>query len=114
MEDALNRYRHREDAVRRKHARLAKGYVTKLDRNGVYVQVPDSKAGGMSLRVVLYAAVIFFGFKVMILTGLGEADYGASLQALSQGSLFERAGAWMMQADPLTAKLSELVSLLIT
>ena len=114
MENALNNYRRREEALRRKHERMAKGYVTKLDKNGTYVQVPDNKAGGLSLRIVLWAALVFVGFKVMVLSGLGEASYLANVETLAQGSPYERVGAWLMQIDPVTSNLAAVVSLVMS
>lgn len=115
MEDALRSYNRRQDAIRRKHERMAKGYVTKLDnKTGIYVQVPDSKAAGVSLRLFVWAALVFFGFKVLVLGFLGQADYLANVETLAQGTLYERVGAWFMQVDPVTAKLAELVSLLVS
>ncbi|WP_425071205.1 hypothetical protein [Sagittula sp. S175] len=117
MEDALRSYNRRQDAVRRKHERMAKGYVTKLDKKtGVYVQEPDraAKATGSSLRTLVWAALAFFGFKVLVLGFLGQAEYLANVETLAQGTMYERVGAWFMQVDPITAKLAEIVSLVVS
>lgn len=115
MEEALSSYKRREQALRRKHERLARGYVTKLDKKtGNYVQVPAGKTGGMGLRVILAAAAGFIAFKTLVLTYLGSGDYQVHVDTLAGGSIFERVGAWLMQIDPLTAKLAELGSLLVS
>ena len=111
MEDALHSYNRRQEAIRRKHERMAKGYVTKLHKNGTYVQVPDSKVGGTSFRMILWAAAAFVLFKGFVLAWLGQASYEAHLDTLSHGSLYEQVGAWFMQVDPVTAQLSGFLSL---
>lgn len=108
MEDSLSRYNKRQNAVRRKHARLARGYTTKLDRNGVFVHVPDNKTGGISFRILLWAALLFMGFKGLVLAGLGAETYQGHVDTLAQGTGFERVGAWLMQIDPVTAGLADL------
>jgi hypothetical protein len=110
MEDALARFAKRQAALRRKHTRLARGYVTRLDRNGTFVQVPDSKSRGIALRGLLWSGVVFMAFKVFLLTGLGPEAYQSHLYTLEQGSAFERAGRWLMQIDPVTASLAQLIS----
>lgn len=112
MQDALSSYHRRQESVRRKHARMAHGYVTKLDkRTGNFVQVPDKKTSRVSLKIILWTAVLFVGFKVLLLTGLGAEAYNGHVASLSQGTAYERAGAWFMQIDPITAQLSSIVSL---
>lgn len=115
MEDSLSSYQRRQAAVRRKHERMAQGYVTKLDKKtGTYVQVPDSKAPGFSLRLIIIAALVFTGFKVVLLTGLGAEDYGTHVSSLAEGSTYEKVGAWFMQVDPVTAQISDFVSLVLS
>lgn len=110
MQDTLRDFRKRQAGVRRKHERMAKGYVNKLDRNGVIVQKPDSKSGSYATRAILLCAICLMGFKAFLLIGLGTDAYTETLAALNTGSGFERAGAWVMQIDPVTAKFSEILS----
>ncbi|EBA06285.1 hypothetical protein [Sagittula stellata] len=115
MEEALTSYKRREQALRRKHERMARGYVTKLDKKtGNYVQVPVGQSGGMGLRLMLLAAAAFIAFKTLVLTFIGVGAYQAHVDTLAGGSTFEQVGAWLMQIDPLTAKLAEFGSLLVS
>ncbi|MFW2589186.1 hypothetical protein [Sagittula sp. SSi028] len=114
MADAFTDFRRRETAVRRKHTRMAEGYVTKLDkRTGVYVQVPDNKVSGWSARWLVRLVALFIAFKVMLLTGLGVDTYQTHLATLSDGSPFEQLGAWFLGLDPVTRGLSQIVGTLI-
>ena len=110
MDKAQTSFYRREQALRRKHIRMSHGYVTKLNRNGVIEQVPDRRIGGTCLGRLARAALILTGFKVLTLVWLGETAYQSNLETLSQGMLHERAGAWVMQIDPVTRKLSSLVA----
>ncbi|SMX38998.1 hypothetical protein [Maliponia aquimaris] len=110
MDKAQTSFHRREQALRRKHVRMSQGYVTKLDRNGLIVQVPDNKIGGFGLGLLLRAVLILMVIKVMTLVWLGEPRYQAHVDVLSQGALYERAGAWVMQVDPVTRKLAALLT----
>jgi hypothetical protein len=110
MEDSINRFYKRQNALVKKHERMARGYVTRLNKNGTFEQVPDSKAGGVGLRLILLTALLFMGFKAMVYVGLGTDSYMEHVDALNQGSRYEKVGAWFMQVDPVTAKLGEFAS----
>ena len=110
MDQALKSFRKREQAVRRKHIRMSQGYITRIGRNGVIEQVPDRKLGANGLGLLLRLAVVLTAFKVLVLTWLGETVYLETLDALSRGLTHEKAGAWLMQIDPLTRKLVDLVA----
>jgi hypothetical protein len=111
VEDTLRDFDKRQREIRRKHIRLAKGYVTKLDGNGVFLHVPENKAAQKSgLRLLLLGAMVVFGFKILTLSWLGIEDYSAHLATLEQGSALEKAGAWIMQIDPLTEKVAGLAA----
>ncbi|MCC1493970.1 hypothetical protein [Cognatishimia sp. F0-27] len=114
MDDALIRFRRRETEVRAKHARMARGYVTKIDKNtGLIVQCPDSKAAGFGLRLLFAACVGFFLFKAFLFAGLGPETYNSNVLTLQAGSLYEQAGAWLMQADPITRFVGGLIAPLL-
>ncbi|KUF09240.1 hypothetical protein [Pseudoponticoccus marisrubri] len=110
MDDALRNFQKRQQAVHRKHLRMARGYVTKLDRTGVFVQTPDNKAAGFGLRTLLLVVLAFALFKIGVLAYLGEEVYAGHVEALRAGSVFEQAGAWLMQADPVTRAAASLVA----
>ncbi|MBN7783827.1 hypothetical protein JYP51_02780 [Ponticoccus gilvus] len=110
MSDALTNFRKRDAALRKKHVRMARGYRNKLKSDGLIVQEPDDKLGDIGLRLLSFALVVFMGFKVMVLTGLGAEAYSLHLAHLAEGSVYERAGAWLMQIDPVTRALAALVA----
>ncbi|WP_121632902.1 hypothetical protein [Tropicibacter alexandrii] len=111
MENTLDEFRKRQSAITRKHSRMARGYVNKLDKtSGVIVQQPDSKTGSVGRSVLLRVAVAFMVLKVLTLSWLGPELYESHLAQLREGSTVERAGAFVMQVDPVTAKGAALLS----
>lgn len=111
MDSTLETFEKRQKALRRKHKRMAQGYVNKLDRtSGLIVQKPDSKAGGFFLRLAALMGMGLLGFKTFLLAGSGEAQYLHHVEMLKGGSLLEQAGAWFMQIDPATAYLAPLLA----
>lgn len=113
MDSALSQFEKRKKTLRRKHERMARGYRNKLDRNGVILQMPDNKAPGMTLRLLLLVALAFIGFKTFLLAGLGEEDYLSRVAQLESGNGFEQAGAIAMRIDPATALLAERLAPLL-
>ncbi len=113
MIDSRREFHKRQRAVQKKHVRMARGYVTKLERNGVITQKPDVKAPARGLRVVLFLALLFLAFKSFVLASLGIEDYTLRLAKLETGSTVEQAGAWLMQLEPVSLKLAELVAPLL-
>ena len=109
MDQAQKNFYKREQALRRKHIRMSQGYVTRMSKNGTIEQVPDSKAGGTGVRLILKAALVVLAFKVLAFAWLGETQYLNNVDALSQGAIYERAGAWIMQADPVTRTLAGFI-----
>lgn len=113
MSDAMTNFRKRENALRRKHMRMAQGFTTKMDRSGLIVQVPDNKLSGFGLRLIFRLVLFFMALKVLTLAWLGQEAYLDHLTTLSQGSAYEKAGAWIMQIDPVTGTLVDLISPLL-
>jgi hypothetical protein len=114
MEDTLNDFRRRQQNLRRKHERMARGYVTGINENGLIVQKPDSKSGGRALRVLVMVVAGFMGFKILLLGGLGPEQYSQHVTRLQSGSTGDQVGAWFMQIDPVSALLADYLSPLLS
>lgn len=110
MEDTLSSFDNRQKAVRRKHTRMAKGYVTKLNRHGVFIQQPDNKSKSFVLRKMVLLSVGLFAFKSLVLISLGTEVYQSKVDALGTGTSLEKAGAYVMQIDPVTAQIATLIT----
>jgi len=94
------------------HERLRYGTVSKIQNDGLVVQRPklyNPKFPVLGLLVLVVAGVFF---KAYIYAGLGAAEYDQRIEKLAEGSIFERLGAWIMQADFVTVALSHLLKLI--
>lgn len=110
MDESLQAFDIRQKAVRKKHTRMARGYVNKQTKDGRFVQVPDNKVGNYALRFLVMAIVGLFTFKSFVLYWLGRDVYQGHLDALAAGTTSDRVGAFLMQIDPITAKIAEVMS----
>ena len=55
------------------------------------------------IRILVVAVMLF---KVVALAWLGDPIYTGHVERLSQGVFYEKAGAWILQVDPVTRVLS--------
>ena len=110
MDDTYKDFYRRQHRLSRKHRRLAEGYVTRVNKAGVIEHQPTPRAGSALARILILGILAVLGFKTLVLSWLGAEAYGQKLAALDAGSAVERAGAWIMQIDPVTLKLAEIVA----
>lgn len=61
------------------------------------------------LRVLIFAFVCVFGLKGLIYFNVGPESYDARVARLQTGQEFDRLGAWLMQADPVTVWVADLI-----
>ena len=66
------------------------------------------------LRVLIFAVVCVFGLKGAILHNVGAASYEARIARLQTGKEFDKLGAWLMQADPVTVWVATQIALVQT
>jgi hypothetical protein len=114
MENSLLEFEKRQQAVYRKHARMAQGYVNRFDKDScIIVQEPDNKASGHAFKALMLVIPGFILFKAFVLAWLGTDAYQSHVVDLAHGSSFEQAGAWFMQVDPLSMKLAQFLASVI-
>lgn len=100
----------RVDRLTLKHAALSRGCTTVMRDDGLLVTAPARRRSGLSLQVILLCVVGLFLFKALMFAVVGGATYDERVARLSAGNLAEAAGAWVMQADPLTRGLAAQIS----
>lgn len=93
----------------RTHARMANGVVHRVDENNLIVAQPRIYNPKFPLRGLVMLIATAFIFKGYILASLGETSYGERIVALSQGTLIEKAGAWIMQPDQATLAVAQVL-----
>lgn len=93
----------------RKHDRMQKGYVKTVTSDGLIVARPRVYRPKFPLKGLVVLIVAGFLFKGFLFASLGEAAYGERVTSLKTGSVMEQAGAWVMQADPATVMIADML-----
>ena len=91
----------------RKHKRMSRGVVRKVDKNGLIVARPRIYNPKFPLKGILLAVIAMFVFKGFLYASLGAETYDLRLSELLAGSTVEKAGAWLMQVDPATSMIAQ-------
>lgn len=94
----------------RRHRRMQHGVVHRVDRNGLIVARPRIYKPQFPLAGLLMLVATWFVFKSILLAHMGEVTFAERVEALSEGSIVEQAGAWVMQADVVTVFGAQLLS----
>ncbi|MEL6617536.1 MAG: hypothetical protein AAFP16_01575 [Pseudomonadota bacterium] len=107
MVDAQIQFNKRLTSLHRKHKAMANGYTTHLRGDGLIVVKPRMRARrNPPVRGLVYLALGFFVFKGFMFASLGDITYNERVAKMGNGTSVEQAGAWVMQADPLTQFLA--------
>jgi hypothetical protein len=94
----------------RKHEKLSKGGVKTVTSDGLIVVKPRVYRPKFPLKGMILLIVVGFLFKGLFLASVGEVAYGERVNGLMQGSVMDRAGAWVMQIDPATLIIANFMS----
>ncbi len=96
--------------LNKKHAKLSRGYRATMRKDGLVVMRPQRVQSAVPAKVLLLCLVGLFAFKTFLLTSLGSSAYQYRVDSLAQGTSVEKAGAWVMQIDPLSEHISAQLS----
>ncbi len=110
MADSLHSFGKRAQAVENRHRKLADGFVTKLDRNGVIRHAPRTKIRFFRPSFIVYVVLGVFLAKAGLLYSMGEQKYQQHLDHLAAGSTVEQFGGMAMQVDPVTREVARVMS----
>lgn len=86
----------------RNHRRIERGFVTTIDETGLLVARPRRALPRISYSWFVGMLMLLFAFKVYLFAVLGPTIYEERVTKLSNGTVIEQAGAFVMQSDPLT------------
>ncbi|WP_336509461.1 hypothetical protein [Ruegeria lacuscaerulensis] len=92
--------------LNKKHAKLSRGYRATMRKDGLVVMKPQRVKSAVPAKVLLMCLCGLFVFKTFLLTSLGPPAYQYRVDSLAQGTSVEKAGAWMMQIDPVSEFLA--------
>ncbi|WP_342076762.1 hypothetical protein [Yoonia sp. SS1-5] len=93
----------------RRHDRMAHGVVKTVNADGLIVARPRIYNPRFPLKGLLVLIVAGLVFKGFLFAYLGETAYADRVASLQQGSVMEQAGAWVMQADPVTTVIANAI-----
>lgn len=100
----------RVDATRRE---ISKGANYSVNQDGLIISRPRRSGLRFPLRGLFFAIAGLMMFKAGVVATLGIATYTSRIEALGEGTIFERAGAWVMTADPATLWMALQIKLLL-
>lgn len=114
MNKSFREFDARIKSVGRKHQQMEAGFRTEIDDTGLLVQKPAGKAMRkvgrfLPIRSLGLMAAIGLVYKAFLLTQLGADSYSAKVTGLMAGDSVERVGGWLMQADPVTLRIADLI-----
>jgi len=96
--------------IDRNHRRLAKGYVTSINHDGLIIARPHNQASRIPLRGIFLCLLALMLFKGFLFAQLGETAYGERMAQLNGGTMFEKAGAYVMTPEPATVWIAARIS----
>lgn len=96
--------------IERKRDRLAKGSVKGMTSSGLIIERPRRYRPKFPLRAILILLIATFAIKGYFYASIGTNGYAARVAELAQGSTLDRAGAWVLQADPITIFVGDMIT----
>lgn len=105
----------RINRIERKAKAMEHGSKARLRKDGLIELRPARRPllRFVPVRLLLLLLVAGIGYKVFLLSSLGEPVYAERLAALSDGTPAHRIGATLMQIDPVTRMLAEAIARLL-
>ena len=86
----------------KRHKRLARGYEAVVEENGIVVRRPVRQLPRVSKTGIFMVMLTLFCFKAFLFQNLGPQTYEDRVAKLAGGTVIEKAGAFVMQPDPVT------------
>lgn len=106
-------FRGRVNRLQSKHAKYAQGYTARVQSDGLIVIEPRRMRSRISGKVFILVVLSFLGFKAFLMAALGIGSYDERVARLADGTAVERAGALVMQSDPLSVWAAEKIGPLV-
>lgn len=101
--DTHTQFNQRLKTLGNKHAKMTNGYTSHVRGDGLIVVKPKrATRRGFPMLGLLALVAGFFVFKAIMFASLGDITYNERVAKLGNSTMVEQAGAWVMQADPVT------------
>ena len=102
-------FRKRLRQLVRRHEALSHGYETRIRRDGLLIVTPKRQSRGVTLTAIVTVGGLFLVMKAVLVAQIGLQGYEDRVFLLQSGTPAERIGALIMQADPVTRYLAEII-----
>ncbi|UWQ48880.1 hypothetical protein K3722_13465 [Leisingera caerulea] len=109
MGEHRDQFQARLKQINRKHEALSGGYSARLRADGLLVVNPRRVQSRISARTLIFFTAAFLLFKGFLMAALGFGSYDERVRRLADGSGLERAGAFIMQADPVSVFFAQKI-----
>ena len=90
---------------------LSRGAVYSVNHDGLIIARPRRRGMRRPLSVVFCILAGIMAFKAMMYALIGPATYADRVADLQSGTVIEKAGAWLMAADPATVWLAMQINM---
>lgn len=99
----------RVQKINKSHRKLAGGFVTTINDDGLMVARPHRKSSHQTIRSLFFCLVIMMAFKAFLYAQSGEQAYQQRVSLLQSGTIVEQVGGYVMYADPITVWVSGMI-----
>jgi len=109
MGEQSNNFYARLERLEQKHEAMSRGYTARVRSDGLIVVSPrrlQSRISGRSVVLFVASVLLFKGF---LMAALGFGSYDFRVDQLRAGSGLEKAGAFVMQRDPVSQFIAEKI-----
>lgn len=107
MSNGRTEFSNRLQRITERHTAMARGYTASLRPDGLIVVQPRRVQFHLPIRGFVLLMAFFMAFKGFMLASLGETTYQERLNVLQTGSVYERAGAFVMGIDPVSQTIAQ-------
>lgn len=114
MKDGFAHFDQRLEKLAEKKAALNEGHRLEVDESGLMKLTPTGarrrKIGRMiPLRAMMIIAAVLLTFKAFLLHQLGFSVYTAKVAGMAKGDTVDQVGAYLMQVDPVTLWIFQVI-----
>lgn len=109
MDAQMRSFHKRMHDINRKHAKLARGYVTSVNHDGLIIARPRRQARWFPWRGLLFALIAVMSIKALMFSQMGAQPFEERVARLNAGSTAEQVAAFVLKADPATVYLGNLI-----
>lgn len=102
----MQQYKQRVTGLAKKRRAAHRGVIYSVAQDGLIIARPRRRVARRPWRFIIITLFGVLAFKVVLYAALGATLYNERVDALSDGTVIEKAGAWVLHAGQLTVWLA--------